>query len=154
MRQKLFEYLLERPGGATPRELLDLIFTQPGADPEFGPRFIAALLGADSRFVWRADEGRWAITLHDVLARPLQDCTFVVVDLETTGLGVSPSSIIEIGAARVVNGRVVGEFQQLLDPGVPLPPFITHLTGIDDAMLAGQPQVAEIWPRFAAFVGD
>ena len=154
MRQKLFEYLLERPGGATPRELLELIFTQLGADPEFGPRFIEALLAADPRFVWRADDGRWAITLHDVLARPLQDCTFVVVDLETTGLGVSPSGIIEIGAARVVNGRVVDEFQQLLDPGVPLPPFITHLTGIDDAMLAGQPRIAEMWPRFAAFVGD
>ena len=154
MRQKLFEYLLERPAGATPRELLDLIFTQPGADAEFGPRFIRTLLAPDARFVWRADDGRWVLGLHDLLAQPLAACTFVVVDLETTGLGVSPQGIIEIGAARVSGGRVVEEFQQLVNPEMRLPPFITGLTGIHDAMLAGQPRLAEVWPRFAAFAGD
>ncbi len=59
MRDKLHEYLLDRPGGASPRELLDLVFTQPGADPEFGPRFLHAMLGADPRFVWRAADGTW-----------------------------------------------------------------------------------------------
>ena len=154
MRQKLFEYLLERPAGATPRELLDLIFTQPGADPEFGPRFIHTLLAPDARFVWRDNDNRWAVRLHDVLAQPLSECTFVVVDLETTGMGIGAQGIIEIGAARVAGGRVVEEFQQLINPGTRLPPFITGLTGIDDAMLADQPRIAAVWPRFAAFVGD
>jgi DNA polymerase-3 subunit epsilon len=154
VRQKLFDYLLERPGGATPRELLDLVFTQQGADPEFGRRFIQALLAPDPRFVWRASDGCWAVRLHDVLAQPLAACTFVVVDLETTGLGVSPQGIIEIGAARVTGGRVVEEFQQLVNPETRVPPFITGLTGIDDAMLADQPRIAAVWPRFAAFVGD
>jgi DNA polymerase-3 subunit epsilon len=154
VRQKLHEHLLGRPSGATPRELLDLIFTQSGASPEFGPRFLQALLAADRRFVWRAAEGRWAIRLHDVLAQPLPECTFVVVDLETTGFGVSPQGIIEIGAARVVGGRVVEEFQQLINPETALPPFITGLTGIDDAMLVDQPRIGAVWPRFAAFIGD
>ncbi len=46
MRDKLHAYLLERPAGAAPRELLDLVFTQPGSDPEFGPRFLLGLPGA------------------------------------------------------------------------------------------------------------
>lgn len=154
MRHRLYEYLVERPNGASPRELLDLVFTQPGADPEFGPRFIHTLLAPDARFVWRPDDGRWTVRLHEVLARPLCETAFVVVDLETTGLTRSADGIIEIGAARVQSGRVVAEFQQLVNPGVRLPPFITRLTGIDDALLADQPRIAAVWPRFMEFLGD
>jgi DNA polymerase-3 subunit epsilon len=154
VRQRLFDYLRERPGGATPRELLDLVFTQPGADPEFGPRFMQTLLAPDPRFVWRARDGRWALRLHDVLAQPLAACTFVVVDIETTGQGVSPQGIIEIGAARVTGGRVIEEFQQLINPETRVPPFITGLTGIDDGMLSDQPRIAAVWPRFTAFAGQ
>ncbi|MFN8627622.1 MAG: exonuclease domain-containing protein [Candidatus Binatia bacterium] len=154
MRDKLHQYLVERPTGASPRELLDLVFTQPGADPEFGPRFLHALLGADTRFVWRPEAGTWHARLHEALARPLHDTTFVVVDLETTGGSAAAANIIEIGAARVRGGRVVEEFQQLVDPGVRLPPFITQLTGIDDAMLAGQPAIGDVWSRFEDFLGD
>jgi DNA polymerase III epsilon subunit-like protein len=136
MRDKLHEYLLERPGGASPRELLDLVFTQPGADPEFGPRFLYALLAPDPRFVWRAGDGTWNARLHETLARPLSDTTFVVVDVETTGGAAAATHIIEIGAARVRSGRVLEEFQQLVNPGSRLPAFITRLTGIDDAILA------------------
>ena len=154
VRQRLYQYLLERPGGASPRELLDLVFTQPGNDPEFGPRFLHGLLGCDARFVWRPLEGTWATHVHDLLARPLSATTFVVVDLETTGMAASAAGIIEIGAARVHGGRVTAEFTQLVNPGVRLPTFITRLTGIDDAMLAGQPPIAEVWPRWAEFLGD
>ncbi|MBP1684737.1 MAG: hypothetical protein H6Q33_880 [Deltaproteobacteria bacterium] len=154
MRDKLHEYLVERPAGASPRELLDLVFTQPGADPEFGPRFLRALLGTDTRFVWREEAGTWNARLHEALARPLNDTAFVVVDLETTGGSAAAANIIEIGAARIHGGRVIEEFQQLVDPGVRLPHFITQLTGIDDAMLAGQPSIGEVWPRFLDFLGD
>jgi len=154
MRQTLYDYLLERPSGAAPRELLDLIFTQPGADPEFGPRFLRALLEPDQRFVWRPNDGVWTLGLHEALMRPLRETSFVIVDLETTGLARSAQGIIEIGAAHVRDGRVVAEFQQLVNPGVRLPRFITYLTGIDDAMLADQPGIGEVWPRFLEFLGD
>ncbi|MFI5366581.1 MAG: exonuclease domain-containing protein [Candidatus Binatia bacterium] len=154
MRDKLHAYLVERPSGATPRELLDLVFTQPGADPEFGPRFVHALLAPDPRFVWCAADGTWRASLHDLLARPLRATGFVVVDIETTGAPPGAGGIIEIGAARVRDGRVVGEFQQLVNPGARLPAFISHLTGITDALLAGQPPIAAVWPRFTEFVGD
>jgi DNA polymerase III subunit epsilon len=154
MRDKLHQYLAERPGGASPRELLDLIFTQPGTDPEFGPRFLHTLLAQDQRFVWREEPGSWNARQHELLARPLHDTTFVIVDLETTGGSAAASNIIEIGAARIRDGRVLEEFQQLVNPGVRLPPFITHLTGIDDKMLRDQPPIAAVWPRFNEFLGD
>jgi len=153
VREKLYAYLLERPSGATARELLDLVFTQTGSDPEFGPRFLRGMLGSDVRFVCREPEGTWHVRAHEALAQPLRETTFVVCDLETTGMGASAAGIIEIGAARVRAGRVVEEFQQLVNPGTWLPPFITRLTGINDAMLAGQPSIAQVWPRFVEFLG-
>jgi len=154
VRQRLYDYLLDRAAGASPRELLDLVFTHPGSDPEFGPRFLHGMLGTDPRFVWRESEGTWHARVHDALAQPIAETTFVVLDLETTGFGASASGIIEIGAARICNGRVIEEFEQLVNPGTPLPPFITRLTGIDDTMLADQPPIGAVWPRLRAFLGD
>ena len=50
MRQRLLEYLLDRPDGAEPADLLSLVFTGQGRDPEFGTRFLDVLLGGDPRF--------------------------------------------------------------------------------------------------------
>ncbi|MBI3783491.1 MAG: GIY-YIG nuclease family protein [Deltaproteobacteria bacterium] len=154
MRDKLLDYLLQRPAGASPQELLDLIFTQPGSDPELAPRFLQTLLGCDSRFFWRPDDGTWVARAHDVLARPLAATRFVVVDLETTGLRPSAHGIVEIGAIRIENGKIVDQFSQLVNPGVPLQPFIVRLTGICDAMLADQPRIDAVWPRFVEYLGD
>jgi DNA polymerase-3 subunit epsilon len=152
MRDKLHAYLMERPAGATAGELLDLIFTQPGTDPEFGPRFIRTLLGADPRFAIDQASGHWVATAHAELAQPLDDTAFVVVDLETTGGAPGRGhGIIEIGALRLQAGRVVDRFAALVQPGRPLPRFITQLTGITDAMLAGQPRIDAVLPRFADF---
>ena len=152
MREKVHSYLMERPSGATPKELLDLIFTRPGADREFGPRFLQALLGADGRFAWSEPTGRWIATTHAALAQPLDAATWVVVDLETTGgAPAGGHGIIEIGALKVAGGRIVDRFAQLIHPGRRLPPFITGLTGITDAMLADQPRIDAVLPRFVAF---
>ncbi len=154
MRDKLHQYLLGRPAGASPRELLELVFTQSGTDLEFGPHFLHTLLAADQRFVWRPNDGTWLAQQHDGLARPLGETEFVVVDVETTGGAASATGIIEIAAARVCGGRIVGEFQRLINPGQRLPAFITWLTGIDDAALADQPPISEVWPHFMNFLGD
>jgi DNA polymerase-3 subunit epsilon len=154
MRQRLHDYLAERPAGAAPEELLDIVFTARGRDPEFGPRFIAALLGADPRFRFDAETRRWRARTFDVLARPLADASFVVVDLETTGGAAGGEGIIEIGAVRVEGGRLADAFVTLVDPRRPIPPFVTRLTGIDEDMVAGAPPLAEALPRFLEFAGD
>lgn len=87
----------------------------------------------------------------DELGQPLRDTTFVVVDLETTGGSPGGSAITEIGAVKVRGGEVLGEFQTLVDPGTGIPPFITVLTGISDAMVAAAPRIAEVLPAFLEF---
>ncbi len=155
MREPIHEYLLERPSGASVRELVDLIFTQPGSDPEIGQRFLASLLGGDDRFTFDSEQKRWRSSSHRRLAQQLDEATFVVVDLETTGGGPGRGdSIIEIGAVKLSGGQIVDTFQSLIDPGRPLPRFITQLTGINDQMLAGQPDIRAVLPTFAEFAGE
>jgi DNA polymerase-3 subunit epsilon len=154
MRQRLHDYLVERPAGASAAELLALVFTAHGRDPEFGPRFLAALLGTDPRFRFDAGADRWRARVHDALARPLATTAFVVVDLETTGGGPEPGGITEIGAVRVEGGRLAATFTTLVRPGRPIPPFVQRLTGITDDMVAGAPPIAEALPRLLEFLGD
>ncbi len=79
---------------------------------------------------------------------------YIVIDTETTGISAAVDRVIEIAAVRVVDGRVVDRFSTLVDPGVPIPPRITRLTGISTRDLAGAPQPGEVWPRFLEFAGD
>ena len=87
----------------------------------------------------------------DCLDEPLHAATFVVVDLETTG-GVSGADCItEIGAVKVRAGEVIGEFATLVDPGVPISPFVSVLTGITDRMVATAPSINSVLPAFLEF---
>lgn len=87
----------------------------------------------------------------DDLGIPLHEVTFVVVDLETTGGSPSSSEITEIGAVKVRGGEVLGEFGTLVNPGVPMPPAITVLTGITTAMVVQAPRIGEVLPSFLEF---
>src|SRR5262249_12035716 len=78
----------------------------------------------------------------------------VVVDLETTGGGPIGEAITEIGAVRVVDGRLEETFTTLVNPGRPIQPFVSALTGITDAMVADAPRISEALPRFLEFAGD
>jgi DNA polymerase III subunit epsilon len=82
---------------------------------------------------------------------PLDQVMFCVVDLETTGGSPTDSRITEVGAIKVLGGERIGSFQALVDPEIPIPPFITHLTGIDDYAVASQPPIEEILPSFLEF---
>jgi len=85
----------------------------------------------------------------------LSDTTFAVIDLETSG--GSPKSgagITEIGVVKVRGGVVLGTFQSFVDPGHSLPPFITQLTGITDAMLLSAPFIDEVLPSLFEFLGS
>ncbi|NYG05603.1 DNA polymerase-3 subunit epsilon [Phycicoccus badiiscoriae] len=87
----------------------------------------------------------------DDLGTALADVTFVVVDLETTGGSPADSAITEIGAVKVRGGEVMGEFQTLVNPHVPIPPFIQSLTGITTSMVADAPRIESALPAFLEF---
>ncbi len=78
----------------------------------------------------------------------------IAIDLETTGLDVANDAIIEVGAARMLNGEIIEEYETLVDPGVAVPPHITHLTGIRSQDLIGAPRIEAVLPHLQAFVGD
>ncbi len=87
----------------------------------------------------------------DDLGTSLADVTFVVVDLETTGGSPSGSQITEVGAVKVRGGQVLGEFQTLVRPASPIPPFISVLTGITNTMVADAPPIRTVLPQFLDF---
>jgi DNA polymerase III subunit epsilon len=82
---------------------------------------------------------------------PLAEVTFCVVDLETTGGSPADSRITEVGAVKVRGGERLGTFGTLVDPGIPIPRFITHLTGIDDLAVSGAPSIECVLPAFDEF---
>ena len=88
----------------------------------------------------------------DAVGTPASSGHWVVVDLETTGLGAG-AEITEIGAVRVRNGAVVDEFSSLVKPSQPIPPFITFLTGITPAMVAEADPIASVLERFMEWSG-
>ncbi|WP_320067132.1 DEDD exonuclease domain-containing protein [Micromonospora sp. RTGN7] len=87
-------------------------------------------------------------------ALPLYAATFVVVDLETTGGSPDDGGITEIGAVKVRAGEELGVLATLVNPGVPIPPFITVLTGISQAMLIPAPPIEQVLPSFLEFIAD
>jgi DNA polymerase III subunit epsilon len=85
-------------------------------------------------------------------ALSLRDTTFVVLDLETTGGAPDGGGITEIGAVKVRGGEELGVFGTLVNPGERLPPFITVLTGITEAMLAPAPPIESVLPTLLEFL--
>jgi DNA polymerase-3 subunit epsilon len=78
----------------------------------------------------------------------------VMLDFETTGLSPDMGDrITEVAALRIVDGRVVDRFVSLINCQVRIPPFITGLTGITQAMVDGAPPVAQVLPQLLDFIG-
>ncbi len=82
------------------------------------------------------------------------DSDFVVFDLETTGLKKEIDKIIEIGAVKVKNGKIVDRFSEFINPHIKLDEKIVSLTHITDDMLAEAEDAEQVMPRFLEFVGD
>ncbi len=80
--------------------------------------------------------------------------TYVVFDLETTGLDPKCEKITEIGAVRIENGVTAKTFSALINPDKPIPENITELTGISDEMVKNSPKIDEVLPKFLEFCGD
>ena len=82
------------------------------------------------------------------------DSTYVVFDIETTGFSPTKNKIIEIGAVKVENGKIIDRFNEFVNPDVPIPFEIERLTGINDSMVMGAPKIDVILPKFLEFVGN
>ena len=89
--------------------------------------------------------------------RPLAELSYTVFDTETTGLAPSQGDeIIQLGAVRIVNGRLLKNegFEQLVDPGRTIPEQSIAIHGISPDMVKGQPTIDAVLPAFHAFAHE
>ena len=111
------------------------------------------LLAHDPRFEVRADGVRLAEDPRERL--PLSELEFTVLDTETTGGACSHGHrLTEVAAVRIRGGRVTGRFSSLVNPERPIPPMITRLTGITDAMVTSAPRFEAVASPLLDFLGD
>ena len=80
--------------------------------------------------------------------------SYVVIDFETTGMNCRINRIIEIGAVKVSDGRVVGTFSTLIDPEQYIPGIISRKVHITNQMVKGKPRIEDMLPEFVDFIGD
>jgi len=118
------------------------------AGEEFG---VKILYGVEAYFVNDID-GAMAVR-GDASGRRVTD-EFVAFDIETTGLSALNDEIIEFGAVIFREGKAAETFSAFVDPGRPIPPEITRLTGISTDMVRGQGALPEVLRDFLAFAGD
>ncbi len=85
---------------------------------------------------------------------PVSSLTFTAFDFETTGLDPAQDAIIEIGGVKFRNNSIVEDYQQLVYTDHPLSGEAQKIHSITPDMLAGQPTIDEVAPRFLEFLGD
>lgn len=82
------------------------------------------------------------------------DGSFVIFDLETTGLNARGCRIIEIGAVKYENGQITERFSEFVNPKMPIPYRIVELTSITDDMVKDAEPIEDVLPKFHAFCGN
>jgi DNA polymerase III epsilon subunit family exonuclease len=146
------DFLISVGGTASAMDVVDYIMNIRNSSPPLARLLVADLVARDSRLAIREDDVVLVEVDHDAIG--LSDAGFVVFDLETTGAKTPPCRVTEIGAYKVQGGKIVGEFHTLVNPEMPIPFFITLLTGISDEMVRKAPKFAEVGDEFLKFIGD
>jgi len=144
LTERAYEAL--RDGPTASQELASQVLGLSG-NPSAVSAAVSTLLGKDDRFM-AGEDGLWRLSPGaEPPGRDLDHLKFAVVDVETTGGPFAAGHrMTEVAVVRVESGQVAGQFTSLLNPGRPIPAFISGLTGIFDETVAGSPyfeQVAE-----------
>jgi DNA polymerase III subunit epsilon len=149
---RLVELVEEQRGPVLAEDAARRLFALRQAPVALARSLLADVVETDARLAWSGD----AVALAEPpgAALLLEQATYVVVDLETTGLRPGQSGICEIGAVRLRGFEVEAEFDTLVDPGLPIDPGASALTGLRTAQLRGAPPPAEAVRDFLAFAGD
>jgi DNA polymerase-3 subunit epsilon len=150
--QDTFDLLIANQGRASFALIANSVFCLSRADEDLTARLVADLIGSDSRFIF--EEKHLALHCDRQQHRSLSETEFVVLDIEAIAGKAVPVRIIELAAYRLRSGKIIGEYQTLINPEAPVPRFIVSLTGISDAMLRSAPLFADVVVDWLDFVGD
>jgi DNA polymerase III epsilon subunit family exonuclease len=145
--------LLQSSGGRISAvEIVDYVMKIRQPAPDLALLLVADLIQIDPRLQLIDDNVE--LVQENFALKKLAESDFVVFDLETTGAKTPPCRITEIGAFRVSGGKITEEFHTLVNPEIPIPIFISQLTGITDRMVKNAPKFREIADNFLEFIGD
>ena len=146
------ELLQSFGGSASAIKVVDYVMKISAPDADFARALVSDLVETDPRL--QLNEDTVELIERNSERRSLAETEFVVFDLETTGAKTPPCRITEIGAYRVCGGKIVDEFQTLVNPETSIPWFITQLTGISNQMVRDAPTFREVAHDFLDFIGD
>jgi DNA polymerase III epsilon subunit family exonuclease len=149
---RLVELVEEQRGPVHADEAARRLFALRHAPVALARSLLTEVVETDARLAWNGDSVGLAEPPGAALL--LEEATYVVVDLETTGLRPGQSGICEIGAVRLRGFEVDGEFETLVDPGRPIDAAASAVTGLRTEQLRGAPRPAEAVRSFLAFAGD
>lgn len=145
--------LLRSFGGRLPAvKVVDFVMNIAEPEPDLAKMLARDLAEKDSRLF--LNEDHLELVEQDFGRKDLFETEFVVFDLETTGAKTPPCRITEIGAYKIRRGQIREEFQTLINPETPIPPFITQLTGISNQMVRNAPRFSDVAEEFLGFIGD
>jgi DNA polymerase III epsilon subunit family exonuclease len=149
---RLVELVEEQRGPVLAEDAARRLFALRQAPVALARSLLADVVETDARLAWSGD----AVALAEPpgAALLLENATYVVVDLETTGLRPGQSGICEIGAVRLRGFEADAEFQTLVNPGRPIDAGASALTGLRNEQLRGAPRPPEAVRDFLAFAGD
>jgi len=149
---RLVELVEEQRGPVLAEDAARRLFALRQAPVALARSLLADVVETDARLAWSGD----AVALAEPLGATLllEEATYVVVDLETTGLRPGESGICEIGAVRLRGFEVEAEFETLVDPGLPIGAGASAVTGLRTEQLRGAPRPTEAVRSFLAFAGD
>lgn len=103
----------------------------------------------------RGGEGEHLLgELRDIVQKNLDQATYIVFDIETTGGNPERNGITEIAALKISEGKVVDRFYTLVNPMIPIPPIVRRMTGITNQLVKDSPVIDEIFPDFVDFIED
>ena len=149
---RLVELVEERRGAVAAEEAAQALFALARPPVGLARGLLEDVVSSDARLAWRGSAVSLAGGAGD--ETPLEAATYVVVDLETTGLRPGQAGICEIGAVRLRGLTAAGTFQTFANPRTPLPAAVARLTGIKDAELRRAPAPETALRRFLAFADD
>jgi DNA polymerase-3 subunit alpha (Gram-positive type) len=146
------QLLKSRGGRASAVKVVDFVMKISAPEPNLARMLVSDLAETDSRL--QLIDDTLELVQNNSENRTFAETDFVVFDLETTGAKAPPCRITEIGAYRVKNGKIIDEYQTLVNPETAIPLFISQLTGITDAMVKNAPKFRDVTADFLNFIGD